>query len=135
MPSLVIEEAVPSGAGGAVTVIVALADFELSATLVAVTLKAPAALPAVYIPVAEIVPPEADQVTLVFDVPVTLAENCCMLPVCTDTELGLMVTVTAGVLGFEALELAEPTQLARPNVASKTQRRPAAIPDGCGFSV
>jgi len=45
MPSLVIEDAVPGG-GETVTVTFALADFELSATLVAVTVALPAMLPA-----------------------------------------------------------------------------------------
>jgi len=39
-------------------------------------------------------PPEADQVTPVFDVPVTLAENCCVPPVVTDAKLGLIERAT-----------------------------------------
>jgi len=46
MPSFLIEDAVPGG-GAAVTVTLAWADFELSATLVAVTVALPALLPAV----------------------------------------------------------------------------------------
>jgi hypothetical protein len=48
MPSFVIEDAVPGGGGGgvAVTVTAALADFELSARLVAVTLYVPGTFPA-----------------------------------------------------------------------------------------
>jgi hypothetical protein len=47
MPSFVTEDAVPGGGGKAVTVTIALADFVLSAELVAVTLKLPAVFPAV----------------------------------------------------------------------------------------
>jgi hypothetical protein len=75
--------------GGAVTVTAALADFVVSATLVAVTECAPAVAGAVYSPVAETVPTAAlppitvstDQVTAVFVVPVTDAWNCCVAPV------------------------------------------------------
>ena len=76
MPSLVIADAVPGGGGVAVTVTAALAFFVLSATLVAVTVKLPATFPAVNSPAEVIVPPVAVQVTLVFEVPVTVAENC-----------------------------------------------------------
>ena len=68
-------------AAAVATVTLAVAVFEVSATLVAVTSNVPAVLPAVYMPPDEIVPPVAVQVTLVFDVPVTVAENCCFAPV------------------------------------------------------
>ena len=68
-------------AAAVATVTLAVAVFEVSATLVAVTSKVPAVLPAVYIPADEIVPPVALQVTVVFDVPVTVAENCCLASV------------------------------------------------------
>ena len=61
-------------------VTLALADFVVSATDVAFTLKAPAVVPAVNNPPVEIVPPVADQVTDVFALPVTVAENCCVCP-------------------------------------------------------
>src|SRR2546430_5986036 len=79
---LVREEAFPVGAGGggAVMVTAACAFLEESATLVAVTAKVPALLPAVYRPAEETVPPVADQVTLEFDGPVTAAANCCLAP-------------------------------------------------------
>lgn len=48
--------------------------------LVAVTVKLPVAFPAVYIPPAEIVPPVADQVTPLLDVPVIATENGWLLP-------------------------------------------------------
>ena len=44
----------------------------------------------------EIVPPLADQVTAMFVLPVTVAVNCCVPPVCTDAEIGLMLTATGG---------------------------------------
>jgi len=78
MPSFVIEVAVPAGGGGAGTVTVtgALADLVESATLVAVTVKLPAAFPATNRPPVEIVPPVAVQDTAVFEEPVTVAVNC-----------------------------------------------------------
>ena len=42
------------------------------------------------------VPPLADQVTAVLVVPVTVAVNCCVAPVCMDAEVGLMLTTTGG---------------------------------------
>ena len=54
----------------------------------------------------EIVPPVADQVTAIVVVPVTVAVNCCVPPVCTDAELGLMFTPTGGG-GTVTLTLAE----------------------------
>ena len=42
------------------------------------------------------VPPLADHVTAVLVVPVTVAVNCWVPPVCTDAELGLMLTATGG---------------------------------------
>ena len=52
---------------------------------------------AVYRPLLETVPPVADQVTAVLLVPLTVAVNCCVPPVCSDAELGLMLTDTAAV--------------------------------------
>ena len=49
-----------------------------------------------YSPVLEIVPPVADQVTAVLLVPVTVAVNCRVAPVCMDAEVGLMLTTTGG---------------------------------------
>ncbi len=56
---------------------VAMADFVVSATLVAAIVAAPADIGAVYSPELEIVPPPlvTDHVTLVFVVPVTVAVN------------------------------------------------------------
>ena len=69
------------GGGGAATVTVAVANLVVSATLVARTVNVPAAAGAVYRPLVETVPPVADQVTAVLEVPVTVAVNCCVLPV------------------------------------------------------
>ena len=52
------------------------------------------------------VPPLADQVTAVLVVPVTAAVNCCVPPVCSDAEVGLMLTATGGG-GAVTLTLAE----------------------------
>ena len=61
---------------GAVTVIDAEADLLGSAALVAVTVYMPGVEGAVYRPAVVIDPPVPDQVTAVFDVPVTVVENC-----------------------------------------------------------
>jgi hypothetical protein len=43
------------------------------------------------------VPPVADQVTAVLLEPVTVAVNCCVPPVTSEDEVGLIETATAGV--------------------------------------
>ena len=80
--------------GGTVTVTVAAADLVLSATLVARTVNVPAVVGAVYRPVVETVPPVADHVTAVLLVPVTVAVNCCVPPVKSEADVGLMLTDT-----------------------------------------
>jgi hypothetical protein len=70
-------------------------------------------------PVAEIVPPVADQVTAVFDVPVTVAENCFVFPACTEVGLGLTETATVGVAGGGGAALPPP----QPGKLSNTNRR------------
>jgi hypothetical protein len=73
----------------------------------------------VYSPVLEMVPFEAPpatlQVTAVFDVPVTLAVNCCVLPTATLTVEGETETATE-VLGGDVL--------AQPSNKTQTQLRP-----------
>jgi hypothetical protein len=97
----------------------------------------PAVLPALKSPEEEIVPPVADQVTAVFDEPVTVAENCWPLPVCMDAEVGLIATEIAGVVGLvletEPGEPIEPAQPARLKTGSKAQRQatPRREGDGC----
>jgi hypothetical protein len=41
-------------------------------------------------------PPVADQLTPVFVVPLTLAVNCCVPPVKSDTDVGETTTATVG---------------------------------------
>ena len=43
-----------------------------------------------------IVPAVADQLTVVLVLPVTVAVNCCVAPVCMDAEVGLMLTTIGG---------------------------------------
>jgi len=57
----------------------------------------PAALVAVYRPFVVIVPPVADQVTAVLELPLTAAVNCCDPPVESDAEPGEIVTATVVV--------------------------------------
>ncbi len=45
-------------------------------------------------PVAETVPPDADQLTPVLLLPVTLAVNCCVPPACMLADVGLTLTAT-----------------------------------------
>src|SRR5215468_5253560 len=102
--------------GGAVTVTVALLDFEVSATEVATTWYVPAFAGAVYAPEELIVPPPASwtlQVTAVdwpAVVPITVAVNEIVPPVVVDAEAGEIetemtggpgVTVTVAVFDFE----------------------------------
>ena len=47
-------------------------------------------------PDVKIVPPVALQVTTVLLLPVTLALNCCVAPVCRVAVVGEMLTVTTG---------------------------------------
>ena len=78
------------------TVAFAEADLVPSATLVAVIVYVPAVLGAVYSPAVVIAPPVVDHVIPVFDVPLTVAVNCCVAPVASVAVLGLMLTVTGG---------------------------------------
>ena len=71
-----MDEAVPGGGAGAVTVTEDCADFVVSAALVAVTAKLPAVFPATNMPDEETVPPVALQFTAVFEEPVTVEVNC-----------------------------------------------------------
>lgn len=88
-------------------VTVAVSDFALSACEIAFTVTLPpvgTVAGAVYKPVALIVPKLAAlaelldklQVTAVFVVPVTVAVNCCVWPVCTETVFGVTATITGG---------------------------------------
>ena len=79
-----------------VTETVALADLVESATLVAVTVTSvPAATPAKdKSPEPEMLPADADQVTEVLLLPVTVAVNCSVPADGTDAEVGEMLTAT-----------------------------------------
>jgi hypothetical protein len=88
-----------------VTVTVAGADFVESACEVAVTVTCAGfgiVAGAVYSPELEMVPlaapPATLQVTPVFDVPVTVALNCCVLPTATLAAVGATDIVTVAVL-------------------------------------
>jgi len=74
------------------------------------------------------VPPVADQVTLVGDNPVTLTENCSVPPVCNvgeggETETDLIGT-SGGVPGLAALP-AEPVQELSASNATARQAEPS----------
>lgn len=84
------------------------AVFVLFATLVAITEYVPAVVGAVYRPEDEIEPPEADQVTAVLFVPLTVAVNCWVVPSCRDTELGVIETLILRD-GFERRSVASTT--------------------------
>jgi len=88
----------------AVTVTLADPDFA-SASEVAVTLTVAGfgtVAGAVYIPPLEIlpfaVPPSTLQVTAVFDVPLTVAVNCCVLPVATVAVAGTTETAIVAIV-------------------------------------
>src|SRR5713226_367845 len=107
--------------GGPVTVTVADADFVESACEVAVTVTCGGfgtVAGAVYSPVLEMVPfaapPATLQATAVFDVPVTVAVNCCVLPTATLTEVGATEIVTVVLLDVPA----------QPKNRTETQARP-----------
>ena len=134
MPSCVMELAVPAGAGGAgaggagkESVTEACAVFAVLAALVAVMVKVPAVAPAVKSPPVDIAPPVADQVTLVFDVPVTVAANCWVPPVWTVADAGLTTTeiveVSGGVVGTDAGEPVDPVQPAKLSAQAGNQMR------------
>ena len=87
--------------GGGNKLTLALADWLVSATLVAMTLivwPAPIAAGAVYRPVLETKPTAGltDQVTLVLLVPVTVAVNCCVCEGERFTVVGLILTTGGG---------------------------------------
>lgn len=62
---------------------------------VTVTLVGDATLGAVNRPLGEMLPLEADQVTPVFEVLLTLAENCCVAPAARLIDLGATEIETA----------------------------------------
>jgi len=95
--------------GAPVTVTDADADFVASACAVAVTVTVGgfgAVAGAVYSPLLEMLPLEAPpamlHVTAVFDAPVTVAVNCCVLPAATLTAIGATEIVTVVLLDVPA---------------------------------
>lgn len=91
----------------------------------AVTANVPVVLPAEYRPLAEMVPPLADQVTLLFELPVTEAENCWVEPLCTEAEVGLIATLTVCGTGLVGLEPGLTPVQPPKSVAESKQRRKA----------
>src|SRR4029077_7724730 len=81
---------------GTTTVTVAEADFDVSCTLVAVTVTEPAVAGAVKRPLVLTVPAVVVHVTALLVVPVTVAVNCCVVPAFTVGVDGEMVTDTVG---------------------------------------
>ena len=112
---------------GAVIVTLACANFVASATLVAVTVKFPAIVPATYSPLVEIVPPVAVQLTPVFVAPVTLAVNCCEAPSKSESVFGATATLTlcAGAL---IVTLACANFVASATLVAVTINFPATVP-------
>jgi hypothetical protein len=117
-------------ATGAATVTVVLADFVVSATLVALTVIVPADAGAVSKPAAVMVPPVADQVTvLLVTVPCTAALNCCVAPVRIDGFAGEMETeFTTGGAGAETVMVAMADFVASAALVAVTVAVPAVVP-------
>jgi hypothetical protein len=101
----------------------ACALFEGSATLVAMTITFAVedTLGAVNVPSEEMFPFEADQVTLVFEVLLTLAENCCEAPETSFAVLGETLILTAEP------ELSIPFETFNEMVASPRSRRGRSV--------
>jgi hypothetical protein len=85
----------------------------------------PAALGAVYRPFVVIVPPFADQVTAVLELPLTAAVNCCDPPLESDAEPGEIVTETVAVA--VTLTAAEADLLVSAMLVAVTTKLPALM--------
>jgi len=121
-----------------VTVTVAGDDFVESACEVAVTVTCAGfgtVAGAVYSPALEIVPlaapPATLQVTAVFDVPVTVALNCCVLPTGTLAAVGATEMVTMAVLLDVPAQPASKTA-AQPRPRCSITRRMKILTGGAG---
>ena len=82
-----------------------------------------------YVPLEEIVPLDADQVTEVLLVPDTKAENCCCDPVCKLEALGdteTWILLTGGGADAVTVTIADPD-------ATPAERRP--LREGAAFAV
>jgi hypothetical protein len=109
--------------GAAVTVTVAVSDAAGVATVVTTTWKVPAVAGAVYLPVVSIAPPVAsvtDQVTAVFEVPVTVAAKVFVAFTLRLNVFGVTATVIVGVMGVAAL--LDPPQAVRVSANSPMMR-------------
>jgi hypothetical protein len=73
-----------------------------------------------------IVPPVADHVTAKFVVPVTLAVNCWVEPVCTDADIGLIATTMMGG-GALTVTLADAAFVASATLVAVTVYVPAVL--------
>jgi len=75
------------------------------------------------------VPPVADHVTAVLLLPVTVAENCCVPPVWSETEVGLMLTATTGGGGggAETVTVADAALLVSAALVAVTVCEPALL--------
>jgi hypothetical protein len=89
---------------GPTTVTVADADLVLSAALVAVTVSVPGVPGAVYMPLAVILPRDADHSTAVLLAPLTVALNCRLPLVVKDVAFGVSVSLTVGDSLFERVQ-------------------------------
>ena len=76
-------------------------------------------------PLVDIVPPLADQVTAVLELPVTAAVNCCDPPVESDAEPGEIVTATVAVA--VTLTAAEADLVASAMLVAVTTKLPALM--------
>ena len=72
------------------------------------------------------VPPVADQVTAVLLLPVTVAVNCCVPPVCSDADVGLMLTAITGG-GAVTVTVAEADFVLSATLVAVTVRVPAVL--------
>jgi len=74
----------------------------------------------------ETLPPVVDHVTAVFDVPVTVAENCCVPPVRSEVDVGLMLTATTGG-GAVTVTVAEADFVVSAMLVARTVKVPAVL--------
>ena len=77
----------------------------------------------------ETLPPVVDHVTALLLLPVTVAVNCCVPPVGSDAEVGLMLTATTGGGGggAETVTVAEADLLVSAALVAVTVSEPAVF--------
>ena len=122
-----------------VTVTVAEADFVASACAVALTVTCGgfgAIAGAVYKPEFVMVPPDTPpatlHVTMLFDVPTTVAVNCCVFPAVTLAVDGAIETVTTVVVLSDWAAQPHHTRTERQPRAPRTERRMRILTGGVG---